>query len=166
MMTLRYIAAVLLFAAFASQSLAQPITPPAPTLTIASTSQPPTQTPFPTPSVTPPPSPITLRFWLPDTLAGLDNVDAGDVLADYILVICKNDPAAIFLGVILSPANLVGALGGDFVLGRQYATAFRVENRCGVFLTCQEVYEVANKAGVAVYVISRQAGQLNFVHGE
>jgi ABC-type glycerol-3-phosphate transport system substrate-binding protein len=84
MMALRYSIAVLLFAACASQPLAQPITPSAPTLATASTTEPPTATPFPTPSVTPPPQPLTLRFWLPDTLAGLDNVDAGDVLAEQI----------------------------------------------------------------------------------
>jgi ABC-type glycerol-3-phosphate transport system substrate-binding protein len=45
----------------------------------------PSMTPAPTPSATPAaPMTTTLRFWLPDTLAGLDSVEAGDILAEQI----------------------------------------------------------------------------------
>jgi len=45
-----------------------PVTPTAPTATLAPTARP----------------NLTLRFWLPDSLAGLDSVDAGDVLSEQI----------------------------------------------------------------------------------
>jgi ABC-type glycerol-3-phosphate transport system substrate-binding protein len=42
-------------------------------------------TPTPQPQATPTArAPLTLRLWLPDALAGLDSVDAGDVLAEQI----------------------------------------------------------------------------------
>ncbi|MCC6614829.1 MAG: extracellular solute-binding protein [Anaerolineae bacterium] len=45
-----------------------PVTPTAPTATLTPTARP----------------NLTLRFWLPDSLAGLDSVDAGDVLSEQI----------------------------------------------------------------------------------
>lgn len=75
---------ILLLVACASQPLAQPITPSAAQLTPTVAAATHTQPPSPAPSTTPSPANTTVRFWLPDTLAGLDNVDAGDVLAEQI----------------------------------------------------------------------------------
>ncbi len=79
-----FLLTLILVAACAPQPPAQIITPTSERETTATPSATLTATPRLAPTQTQEPATVAVRFWLPDTLAGLDSVEAGDVLAEQI----------------------------------------------------------------------------------
>ncbi|MCL4248539.1 MAG: extracellular solute-binding protein [Anaerolineae bacterium] len=100
---------ILLIAAFGVVACT-PVADVSPTSTPAATDRPQLAATRPAATVTPTARPnLTLRFWLPDSLAGLDSVDAGDVLSEQISQFEQSFPD-IQVELRLRAANGTGGL--------------------------------------------------------